>query len=268
MSIVAFKKKSVIQYGSNRSGKPPGGIWLSQGPFGKNSLSTMGSYGAVGFSLNGTHRNVGYVGKTYQMSKSGTPFKGQYPVGSGGVNGTYPSKSPVFNVRDVNVLGTQYMYVKPSVLSTKGMLTKKYRWIYNGQYPNYWVQPNYGGSMQSDTRSQGMYVHNLTTSNMCTFDINNSNKFEGNIKNGGATLCSTTTSRFKYDDMARNGLYTKSTNEPLSSSEQTLRIQKKCTVPTGNQKPFPFGTNGDACNNTNYVSPPEWYISSDNSLNQ
>lgn len=267
MSIVAFKKKSVIQYGSNRSGKPPGGVWLPQGPFGKNMLSAGGNYGPVGFSLNGTHRNVGYVGKTYQMSKNGTPFRGIYPVGSGGVNGTYPSPPPVFNSTEVNVLGTQHKYVKPSVLSTKGMLAKKYRWAYNGQYPNYWVQPNYGGSMQSDTRSQGMYVHNLTTSNMCTFDINNSAKFDGNIKKGGATLCSTTAAKFKYNDMASKGLYTKTTTQPLTASEQTLKIQKKCANPVGSQKPFPFGTNGDACNNTNYLTPPEWYVNSDTGIN-
>jgi len=267
MSIVAFKKKSVIQYGSNRSGKPPGGVWLPQGPFGKNMLSAGGNYGPVGFSLNGTHRNVGYVGKTYQMSKNGTPFRGIYPVGSGGVNGTYPSPPPVFNSTEVNVLGTQYKYVKPSVLSTKGMLAKKYRWAYNGQYPNNWVQPNYGGSMQSDTRSQGMYVHNLTTSNMCTFDINNSAKFDENIKKGGATLCSTTTAKFKYNDMASKGLYTKTTTQPLTASEQTLKIQKKCANPVGSQKPFPFGTNGNACNNTNYLTPPEWYVNSDTGIN-
>ena len=69
MSIVAFKKKSVIQYGSNRSGKPPGGVWLPQGPFGKNMLSAGGNYGPVGFSLTGTHRNVGYVGKHTRCQK-------------------------------------------------------------------------------------------------------------------------------------------------------------------------------------------------------
>ena len=74
MSIVAFKKKSVIQYGSKRSGKPPGGYWLPQGPFGVNTYSLVEgkeNYGAVGFSLNGTHRNVGYVGKDSKFSRNG-----------------------------------------------------------------------------------------------------------------------------------------------------------------------------------------------------
>ena len=39
MSLTAFKRKSVIQYGSDRSGKPPGGIWLPQGPFGRETAA-------------------------------------------------------------------------------------------------------------------------------------------------------------------------------------------------------------------------------------
>ena len=72
MSMQCLKKKGVIQYGSNRSGKPPGGIWVPQGPFG--NLPVEYKYGPKGFSLNGGHRNVGYVGKSMAMSKSGTPF--------------------------------------------------------------------------------------------------------------------------------------------------------------------------------------------------
>jgi hypothetical protein len=67
--------------------------------------------------------------------------------------------------------------------------------------------------------------------------------------------------------MASKGLYTKTTTQPLTASEQTLKIQKKCANPVGNQKPFPFGTNGNACNNTNYLTPPEWYVNSDTGIN-
>ena len=37
MSLTAFKRKSVINYGSKRSGIPPGGYWLPQGPFGHST---------------------------------------------------------------------------------------------------------------------------------------------------------------------------------------------------------------------------------------
>ena len=87
MSIVAFKKKSVINYGANRSGKPPGGYWLPQGPFGHATSAlkqAIHNYGAVGFSINGPHRNVGYIGKDSKFSRNGTPFRGVHAYGNGG----------------------------------------------------------------------------------------------------------------------------------------------------------------------------------------
>jgi len=246
MSIVAFKKKSVIQYGSKRSGKPPGGYWLPQGPFGANTTGlkiAIDNPGAVGFSLNGPHRNIGYVGKESKFSQNGTPFRGVHAYGSGGYLGRYARPEPVYNINKVIVLGDQYQYVKPTVLTTKGMLEKKYRWAYNGQYPNYWVQPVNDGTMQSDTKSQGMYLHDLTTANICVTDINNAAKYQGYIKRGGPTLCETSTARFKYNDMARNGPYTKELRQPETSSQHTLRIQRRCANPLPYQKPFPYAVN-------------------------
>jgi hypothetical protein len=250
MSIVAFKKKSVIRFGANVSGKPPGGYWLPQGPFGRNTVSLQNAInypGSEGFSINGPHRNIGYVGKWSGMSKNGTPFRGVHAMGSGGCCGTYAQPEPVFNVNEVIVLGEQYKYVKPSVLSTYGMLAKKYKWIHYGKYPNYWVKPIYGKTNQSDTNSQGLYLHNLTTSNICVTDTNDPAKYEGYIKRGGPTLCQTSTARFKYNDMARNAPYTKELYQPQTSSEHTLRIQKRCTDPLPYQKPIPGPVNGCAC---------------------
>ena len=259
MSIVAFKKKSVIQYGSGRSGKPPGGYWLPQGPFGKNMFSLQDTNGPNGFSLQGGRRSPGYIGQTMEMSQNGTPFRGKFPLG-GSITDAFPPSQPVFNVNEVNVLATQYQYIKPSVLSTRGMLQKKYKWIYNGQYPNFWVQPNYAGTTQSDSKSQGMYVHNVTTSNLCVTDVNAEDKYVDFIVEGGPTLCHTSTAKFKYNNMAQNGKYTKFLKQPLSSEQQTAKIQRKCTNPLGAQKPFPFSTNGNTCNRgPQYLAPPEWY---------
>lgn len=286
MSLVAFKKKSVIQYGSRRSGKPPGGVWLPQGPFGHstNGLQlAIDNYGPVGFSINGGHRNVGYVGKTMQMSRNGTPFRGLYPCWTSG--GCCPGNktAPVFNVNRVIVLGEQYKYIKPSVLSTRGMLRQKYRWAYNGQYPNYWVQPNYTGN-QTDSASQGLYVQTISAANDCVVDTNDEEKYVGHIVKCGPTNCSTSTAKYKYNNMASNAPYTKTLYEPQTSSQHTLRIQKKCANPTGAQKPFPFAVNGvtkgsvgrtnaintniGVCASTTggseyYLTPPEWYINSD-----
>ena len=246
MSLNTFKRKSVINYGSKRSGKPPGGYWLPQGPFGKSTVGlqlAIDNEGPVGFSLNGSHRNIGYIGKESKFSKNGTPFRGIHPFGWGGHLGRYAQPEPVYNVNEVIVLGEQYKYVKPTVLTTKGMLEKKYRWAYNGQYPNYWVQPVQDGTMQSDNKSQGLYLHNLSTANDCVTDVNDSAKYIGYIKRGGPTLCQTSTARFKYNDMARNGLYTKTIKQPITASQQTLRIQRKCANPLPSQKPFPYAVN-------------------------
>lgn len=284
MSIVAFKKKSVIQYGSKRSAKQPGGYWLPQGPFGHSTEGlklSIQNYGPVGFSINGGHRNVGYVGKESKFSRNGTPFRGIHPRGSGGTFGAYPKSEPVFNVNRVIALGDQYMYIKPSVLSTYGQIEKQYKWIKNGVYPNYWVQPLNTGN-QTDTSSQGMYLQRLSAANTCNLKVNNKEIYEGYRVNCGPTLCRTSTARFKYNDMARNGPYTKILNQPVTSSQYTLYVQRGCANPKGAQKPFPYAVNtgtgiktgginvssvGNACNTSRtYVVPPKWYIESPTGL--
>ena len=299
MSLTTFKKKSVIQYGSKRSGSAPGGVWLPQGPFGHATIAlqkALQTYGPAGFSINGGHRNVGYIGKTYGMSKSGTPYRGTQPIGFGGTYGKYPSATlvgqyggavpnagskqaavqPVLNSSEVNTMGTQYMYVKPSVLSTKGMLEKKYRWAYNGQYRNYWVQPIYTGN-QIDSSSQGLYVQNLAAANTCNLKVNNVGTYEGHTVGCGPTLCTPgrSTAGFKFNDMARNAPYTKTLYQPVSYGQYNLYLTRGCNNPVGPQKPFPFavqtGTGiktggirmtsvGNACNTSNiYLTPPAWY---------
>ena len=72
-----------------------------------------------------------------------------------------------------------------------------------------------------------------------------------------------------------NAPYTKSIKIPIDASQQTLRIQRRCTNPSPWQKPFPYavqnGTGiltggiavtsvGNACNTSNTTTvPPVWY---------
>lgn len=302
MSLTAFKRKSVINYGSKRSGKGPGGVWLPQGPFGHSTHGLQFAIdhpGPVGFSINGGHRNVGGVGRDMKMSKSGTPYRGTQPIGFGGTAGKYPSAvlvgtdgqytgavqppnnpspvvQPVLNSRIVDTMGTQYLYIKQSVLSTYGMLRKKYRWAYNGTYPNYWVQPNYTGN-QTDSASQWLYIQNKASANTCNLKVNNVGTYEGYYKKTGPTLCTPgpSTAGFKYNDMARNGPYTKTLGQPVSYSQYNLYLTRGCNNPVGPQKPFPYavqtgtgiqagGTSitsvGSSCGTANVVlTPPAWY---------
>lgn len=299
MSLTAFKRKSVINHGSKRSGKAPGGVWLPQGPFGHSTTGlqlAIDNPGPVGFSLNGGHRNIGGVGRDMKMSKSGTPYRGTQPIGWGGTYGKYPSATlvgeysgavnnagsktavvqPLLNSRIADTMGTQYIYIKPSVLSTRGMLDKKYRWAYYGQYPNFWVQPNYTGN-QTDTASQGLYVQNLAAANACNLKVNNTEEYLGYRVGCGPTLCrpGRSTAGFKFNDLARNGPYTKILHQPTSYFEYNLHLTRGCNNPVGKQKPFPYrvqtgsshsasGTSitnfGSGCGTSDiYLAPPEWY---------
>ena len=288
MSLATFKKKTTNKYSSatKRSGKPPGGYWLPQGPFGLNNTlnsvmftEALKHYGPVGFSLEGSYRSIP-VGKEMKFSQQGTRYRGAYPIGNGGHGGQYYQAEPVLNAGPgiISVRGNQQEFVKPSVLSTRGMLAKRFRWIHSGQYPNYWVQPNYTGN-QVDSASQGLYLQNLSAATDCVVDTNDTVKYVGNIKNYGPTGCQTTPARgYTMNIQQANAPYTKFLHIPQDSSQRTLRVQRKCIDQKPSQKPFPYavqtgtgiltgGTSvisvGSACNTSNtYTTPPAWYLAS------
>jgi hypothetical protein len=262
MSIVTLKNKSKSLYGgSTISGQNPGGYFMNQGPFG-NSNKTLLLYSSSGFSINGGTRNKGYIGQNMGMSKNGTSFNGTIQRGAGGKYGKYYNRNPVFNRTGLNTLNTQSNYIKPSVLSNKGMISKKYRWIHSGQYPNSVVQNTYSGNLVENS-SQGNYIKDLTNSGMrptiygkdgkiicdATYDINNVDKFVGYKACGSATGCQTTTAGRKYNQMASNGAYTKTVKKTLDASQYTQITQYKCANQTEKQKPFPNRVNGNGCNN-------------------
>jgi hypothetical protein len=114
MSIATLKRKSLTQY---------------------NNMSV----GQSGFSLNGTHRNQGYIGQT-SLSRSlpKTPMKDGAAKGHGGCCGTYPVtpivQSALKSTEDDTV-------VKKTVMNTSGMLSSRNRWLKRGQ-PYITVKPD------------------------------------------------------------------------------------------------------------------------------
>ena len=285
MSIATLKKKTTnyMSSATKRSGKPPGGYWVTQGPYGlPTSLTSVmyndaiNHYGPSGFSLQGSHRSIS-VGKDMKFSQQGTRYKGIHAIGNGGHGGQYYVAEPVLNAGEgiVTVTGNQWEFIKPSVLSTNGMLKKRFRWINSGQYPSNWVQPNYTGN-QTDSASQGLYIQQLSAASDCVVDVNNQDKYVGHIVNCSSTLCNSTPARgYQMNIMQSNAAYTKTIKQPQDSSQHTLRIQRKCANPSPAQKPFPYrvqtgtgiltgGTSvvsvGNACNTSNTaVVPPNWY---------
>lgn len=275
MSLQTFKKKGIINYGTNRSSRGPGGVWLPQGPGQQMLKLALQNPGPVGFSINGGRRSKGYIGKSSAFSKNGTPFRGQFPCWtSGGMGGRYPINI-VYNsphVRAINE-GSQASFIKPSVLSNNGMLEKKYMWINNGQYPNYWVQPVYPSGSLEDNSSQWLYIQTKAAANICVNDTNKPYVYEGHRIKCSPTGCSNTTAKYQsYSNMSSNVGYTKTLNQPQTASQYTLQVQRKCANPIGSQKPFPFaannGSNASKIPNSTgpppipdvyYLTPPDWY---------
>lgn len=121
MSLQAMKRKHLAKV--NLSAKAPGGIWL-----GAPAQQFSATPGPVGFSINGGIRPNSYVGKTYAMSQSGTPFIGQFAVGHGGNRGRYVQTFPLMNMTlaKAAVEGGQFMFIKNSVVGQRGMLAQRY----------------------------------------------------------------------------------------------------------------------------------------------
>jgi hypothetical protein len=109
------------------------------------------SVGQSQFSLNGTHRNQGFVGQT-SLSRTilKSPYNGTAPRGHGGSQGTYEisniKNSTINNLNDNDV-------VKSSSLGTNGMIMSKYRWIRRPQ-PYSTVKPD----NNNNTSTQGQYI--------------------------------------------------------------------------------------------------------------
>jgi hypothetical protein len=126
MSIATLKKKSSAKYNNNSTGMPL-------------------------FSLNGTHRNQGYVGQT-SLSR----FTSRTLVRNGGIRnhggccGTFNIGQPVFSGITTTEDST---VVKNSVVSNDGMISTKYRWIRRPQ-PYSVVKPD----SNHNVNSQSMHI--------------------------------------------------------------------------------------------------------------
>jgi len=111
MSLATLKKKTQTQYRNMSVGSKNGG-----------------------FSLNGTRRSQGYIGRgVLGLHFPSTPMRGNVARGHGGCCGKY-YKGPIvqsvcFTSTNGNTANNNFRVVKPSVLDTNGMLMTKYRWI-------------------------------------------------------------------------------------------------------------------------------------------
>jgi hypothetical protein len=173
------------------------------------------SVGSQGFSLQGTHRNQGYVGQT-MLSRSlpRTPMNGIVPCGSGGCCGKYfitpIVQSAVISQEDSTV-------VKSSVVGTYGMMSTKYRWSRRPQ-PYTTVKPD-----NNQIRSQYDYIKDKIKNN--NKKINSCNNADGTKPVAPTPKCCPYVSPPKIGAAAT---ITKPIKFPIPYDEYLLKLDDKC----------------------------------------
>jgi hypothetical protein len=228
MSIATLKKKTKFGGASSRM----------------DPISGKGSYG---FSLNGTHRNIGGVGQFRLVSNvTRTPFRGNDPMGSGGCCGIYINKP----LNSGSCLTNSNEIVKKSSLNTSGMIDTKYKWV-KSKYPRFWVQQDSQG--YNSTNTQGQYLREKTNEsggNCGTFiNVQSSGNCGKTIVSSqtdhvytctSGNACSYFIGTKKYIRMP----YAKNLNQPAMSQGQYIGTggvtRKQCLPTPPNMQPFPM----------------------------
>lgn len=179
------------------------------------------SVGVSQFSINGTHRNQGYVGQT-SLSRSlpRTLANGSTPKGHGGCCGKYVVSPPILSA----VTSTEdNSVVKSSVLSYDGMSHIKYRWIRRSQ-PVISLKPddNHNANTQQDyiNYKQKMTIQEINSCNNTKVMKSCSNKlFPSNTRE----TCNFTKPESDY--------------VPISQGQHILQLNNKCTEKYYNPTP-------------------------------
>jgi len=240
MSINTMKKKAVVLYGTKKSGRPTttdgsnGVFWVNRiRGFSQStpSISSAISFGTNGFSINGSTRNRGYIGKTYAVSKHGTRYSGIHPYGHGGSGGRYYQAEPVFNSGGMDITGNQRLFMKPTVQSHDTRLLKKYNCFTGSIGPTPTVKDIYTGNM-SDNTSQGVYINGLSSSARCSLGANSTKVCSGDSgREKYAEYCvdgcvKRSVANKTFDNIARQGLYGKPSYTAIDSSTYMSYITK------------------------------------------
>jgi hypothetical protein len=179
MSIVALKKKS-------------GAVYYKGHSHGRN--------GENGFSINGSHRTLGYIGKDKKISNVVTPFRGALPMGFNGRALT----SYVVN-KHAEARASQSTFVNPSVVTSRQKMNK-----------DDWCCADIVRTQSGiELGSQDLYITRKAAANDC---VKQSNKPFRVINNF------TCKSRL---DCENN--FSKDVN-PVDSSIRTLGVQQKCAL--------------------------------------
>jgi len=219
----------------------------------RNSRRFQAPISANGFYLNGTRRNIGYVGQnSFGHSVTRTPFRGAKPMGNGGCCGTYPIEihnSGDCCTNDPNI-------VKLSTKNTKGHIYD--RFIYpvcaNGDCGK-GSQSNCVKNTTALNNSQGVYIENvIAASGSCVPSANSAKNADAGIK-PCVTDCFPGNSHIGGKKHFV-GAYTKDLglNTPASQYIRT-QLKQYNGLPTAPcMQHFPMTLNHNGCD-VNYLTP-------------
>ena len=179
MSIVTLKKKTGATYYKGHS---------------------HGRNGETGFSINGSHRTLGYIGQDKKMSNVVTPFRGALPMG---FNGKALSSYVIMKHPDARA--SQSKFVNPSVVSSKEKMNR-YMWCCADI-----VRTQTG----IDLGSEDLYIAKKAAANICVVQSNKSLRTAVDMSGKSRLDC-------------KNN-YSKDIN-PVDSSIRTLGVQQQCAL--------------------------------------
>ena len=176
------------------------------------------------FSINGTTRNQGYIGQTsLTRSLIHTPSKGAVLKDFNGLYANPNIKaSETISLEDNTV-------VKPSVLSFKGMMAKRERWI-SRPFPNAVVKPDAGQNMNA----QADYITRLkkkTLSDIATYcppDIAKTSGFVAKKQCSTATKTLTGAPLFTPENVVCKIAKPESTYTSISQASYLEKLHEKC----------------------------------------
>jgi hypothetical protein len=177
------------------------------------------------FSINGTTRNQGYIGQTsLTRSLIHTPSKGAVLKN---FNGHYANPnikaSETISLEDNTV-------VKPSVLSFKGMMAKRERWI-TRPFPHAVVKPDAGQNVNAQTD----YITRLKKKTLsdieanCPPDIAKTTGFVPKKPCSTVTKTLTGAPLFTPENVVCKIAKPESTYTSISQAAYLDKLQKKCT---------------------------------------
>lgn len=175
------------------------------------------STGQRQFSINGTQRNLGYIGQSLTSRRFiYTPMKGNFERGHGGCCGTYS----VVNIRPSNMLClNDNSVVKSSSINTKGLIQTKYQWV-RRPYPYSSTKPVY-----SVGNSASLYIERKSRK-----------RLQEEVECGDENAVSTEIpcDRRKYEGLVCGRLAEKTITKPasfytsISQGEYLRKLNKAC----------------------------------------